>query len=106
MPRPTVTAPRTPRPARFVCLALAPAASGCAPTAGVVPGGPVTDAHLAPLVSTFSIVAVDTLTGEVGVAVQSKSPNVRAVVPWAQGGAGPWRRRRSPGSTTAARGWS
>ena len=41
-----------------------------------------------PLVSTFSIVAVDTTTGEMGVAVQSKFPNVRAVVPWAEAGAG------------------
>ena len=41
-----------------------------------------------PLVSTFSIVAVDTTTGEMGVAVQSKFPNVRAVVPWAQAGVG------------------
>ena len=42
----------------------------------------------APLVSTFSIVAVDTLTGEIGVAVQSKFPNVRAVVPWVEAGVG------------------
>ncbi|HEX8385038.1 MAG TPA: DUF1028 domain-containing protein [Rubricoccaceae bacterium] len=41
-----------------------------------------------PLVSTFSIVAVDTTTGEMGIAVQSKFPNVRAVVPWAEAGAG------------------
>ncbi len=36
------------------------------------------------LVSTFSIVAVDTQSGDVGVAVQSKFPNVRPVVPWAE----------------------
>ena len=41
-----------------------------------------------PLVSTFSIVAVDTTTGEIGVAVQSKFPNVRAVVPWVEAGVG------------------
>ncbi len=41
-----------------------------------------------PLVATFSIVAVDTLTGEIGVAVQSKFPNVRAVVPWVRAGVG------------------
>ncbi len=40
------------------------------------------------LVATFSIVAVDPLTGDVGVAVQSKFPNVRPVVPWAEAGVG------------------
>jgi uncharacterized Ntn-hydrolase superfamily protein len=46
--------------------------------------------HLAaePLVATFSIVAVDLATGDLGVAVQSKFPNVRAVVPWARAGVG------------------
>ncbi len=41
-----------------------------------------------PLVSTFSIVAVDLKNGDVGVAVQSKFPNVRPVVPWAEAGVG------------------
>lgn len=41
-----------------------------------------------PLVSTFSIVAVDPSNGDVGVAVQSKFPNVRPVVPWAEAGVG------------------
>ena len=41
-----------------------------------------------PLVSTFSIVAVDLENGDVGVAVQSKFPNVRPVVPWAEAGVG------------------
>ncbi len=41
-----------------------------------------------PLVSTFSIVAFDPETGDVGVAVQSKFPNVRPVVPWAEAGVG------------------
>ncbi len=40
------------------------------------------------LVSTFSIVAIDLQTGDVGVAVQSKFPNVRPVVPWAEAGVG------------------
>lgn len=42
----------------------------------------------APLVSTFSIVAYDPATGDVGVAVQSKFPNVRPVVPWVKAGVG------------------
>lgn len=38
--------------------------------------------------ATFSIAGFDTLTGDLGVAVQSKFPNVRAVVPWAEAGVG------------------
>jgi uncharacterized Ntn-hydrolase superfamily protein len=41
-----------------------------------------------PLISTFSIVAIDPTNGDVGVAVQSKFPNVRPVVPWAEAGVG------------------
>ena len=41
-----------------------------------------------PVVSTFSIVAIDPENGDVGVAVQSKFPNVRPVVPWAESGVG------------------
>jgi uncharacterized Ntn-hydrolase superfamily protein len=39
-------------------------------------------------ISTFSIVAVDLDNGDVGVAVQSKFPNVRPVVPWAEASVG------------------
>jgi len=38
--------------------------------------------------STFSIVGIDPENGDVGVAVQSKFPNVRPVVPWAEAGVG------------------
>ena len=41
-----------------------------------------------PFTSTFSIVAVDLTNGDVGVAVQSKFPNVRPVVAWAEAGVG------------------
>jgi len=41
-----------------------------------------------PFAATFSIVAVDPENGDVGVAVQSKFPNVRPVVPWAEAGVG------------------
>ena len=41
-----------------------------------------------PLVATFSIVAVDPRTGEIGVAVQSRFLAVGAVVPWAKAGVG------------------
>jgi uncharacterized Ntn-hydrolase superfamily protein len=38
--------------------------------------------------ATFSIAAFDPQSGDLGVAVQSKFPNVRAVVPWAEAGVG------------------
>src|SRR6266567_765948 len=41
-----------------------------------------------PLVSTFSIVARDPANGDLGVAVQSKFPNVRVAVPYAKAGVG------------------
>jgi uncharacterized Ntn-hydrolase superfamily protein len=41
-----------------------------------------------PLVSTFSIVAVDPATGELGVAVQSRWFSVGSMVPWAEHGVG------------------
>lgn len=37
---------------------------------------------------TYSIVAYDSATGDLGVAVQSKFPNVAGVVPWAKAGVG------------------
>ncbi len=88
MPTPTVTAQQTPRALRFVFFALlAAAASGCA-ASGRGAEAVATNAAGDPLVSTFSIAAVDPATGEMGVAVQSKFPNVRSVVPWAEGGVG------------------
>jgi uncharacterized Ntn-hydrolase superfamily protein len=41
-----------------------------------------------PFASTFSIAAIDLSNGDVGVAVQSKFPNVRPIVPWAEAGVG------------------
>ena len=41
-----------------------------------------------PLVATFSIVGYDVETGDLGIAVQSKFPNVRPIVPWAKAGVG------------------
>ncbi|WP_412069363.1 DUF1028 domain-containing protein [Rubrivirga sp. IMCC43871] len=79
---------RTLRPALFVSLALLAVlvASGCAPSSGEPEV--IRNAAGDPLVSTFSIVAVDTLTGEIGVAVQSKFPNVRFMVPTVVAGVG------------------
>ncbi len=49
---------------------------------------PSSDDGEATLVSTFSMVAYDSETGELGVVVQSKFPNVRPIVPWAKAGIG------------------
>lgn len=45
-------------------------------------------AHGHKLAHTYSIVALDTVTGDLGVAVQSKFPNVGGIVPWARAGVG------------------
>lgn len=44
--------------------------------------------HLLKLAHTYSIVAWDSATGDLGVAVQSKFPNVGGIVPWARSGVG------------------
>ena len=45
-------------------------------------------AHLQKLAHTYSIVAYDSVTGDLGVAVQSKFPNVGGIVPWGKAGVG------------------
>jgi uncharacterized Ntn-hydrolase superfamily protein len=45
-------------------------------------------AHLQKLAHTYSIVAYDSVTGDLGVAVQSKFPNVGGIVPWGRAGVG------------------
>jgi uncharacterized Ntn-hydrolase superfamily protein len=45
-------------------------------------------AHFHKLAHTYSIVAWDTATGDLGVAVESKFPNVGGIVPWGQAGVG------------------
>ncbi len=49
---------------------------------------PLSECHLAPTVATFSIVAFDPDTGELGIAVQSRIPAVGAIVPFAKAGVG------------------
>jgi uncharacterized Ntn-hydrolase superfamily protein len=44
--------------------------------------------HFLKLAHTYSIVAWDSVTGDLGVAVQSKFPNVGGIVPWARAGIG------------------
>ena len=45
-------------------------------------------AHFLKIAHTYSIVAWDSVTGDLGVAVQSKFPNVGGIVPWAKAGVG------------------
>jgi len=45
-------------------------------------------AHFLKLAHTYSIVAWDSTTGDLGVVVQSKFPNVGGIVPWARAGVG------------------
>jgi uncharacterized Ntn-hydrolase superfamily protein len=45
-------------------------------------------AHFNKLAHTYSIVAYDSVTGDLGIAVQSKFPNVGGIVPWARAGVG------------------
>src|SRR5918912_3957140 len=44
--------------------------------------------HRLKLAHTYSIVAYDSATGDLGVAVQSKFPNVGGIVPWGRAGVG------------------
>jgi uncharacterized Ntn-hydrolase superfamily protein len=44
--------------------------------------------HFVKLAHTYSIVAYDSASGDLGVAVQSKFPNVGGIVPWARAGVG------------------
>jgi len=44
--------------------------------------------HLVKLAHTYSIVGWDSVTGDLGVVVQSKFPNVGGLVPWARAGVG------------------
>ncbi len=48
----------------------------------------VAPADLTKRAHTYSIVAYDSTTGDLGVAVQSKFPNVGGIVPWAKAGVG------------------
>ena len=73
LPRPT--------PAALLLLSLR--------VAGLAAQTPVTaPAHFLKLAHTYSIVAYDSATGDLGVAVQSKFPNVGGIVPWGRAGIG------------------
>lgn len=56
---------------------------------GVLAQQPISPpSHFEKLAHTYSIVAYDSVTGDLGVAVQSKFPNVGGIVPWARAGVG------------------
>jgi uncharacterized Ntn-hydrolase superfamily protein len=57
----------------------------CHPSLAVAQTPP---SHFRKLAHTYSIVAYDSVTGDLGVAVQSKFPNVGGIVPWAVSGVG------------------
>lgn len=67
-------------------LLVALAAASRAPLFAQQPLTP--PAHFQKLAHTYSIVAWDSVTGDLGVAVQSKFPNVGGIVPWAVSGVG------------------
>ncbi len=71
---------------RLVSILLVALVTSFAPARVVGQPSGSSDEH--PLVSTFSIVGFDSETGDLGVAVQSKFPNVRPIVPWAKAGVG------------------
>ena len=66
------------------CLAAALAAAPVLAAQQPVTAPP----HLEKLAHTYSIVAWDSATGDLGVAVQSKFPNVGGIVPWGRAGVG------------------
>jgi uncharacterized Ntn-hydrolase superfamily protein len=54
----------------------------------ITPAAPDAPSRAAPLAHTFSIVARDSVTGDLGVAVQSHYFSVGPIVPWAEAGVG------------------
>ena len=67
-------------------------------------GSPALATALPPTIATFSIVAFDSATGDLGVAVQSKFFAVGSVVPWAKAGVGAIATQASGNTTYGPRG--
>src|SRR3954469_15377748 len=70
----------------FVLMAMLQLTTYRSPLTAQVPT--VAPSHLQKLAHTYSIVAYDSATGDLGVAVQSKFPNVAGIVPWGRAGVG------------------
>jgi uncharacterized Ntn-hydrolase superfamily protein len=69
-----------------VLLSCLPFTVHCSRLLGQTPT--TTPSHHQKLAHTYSIVAFDSATGDLGVAVQSKFPNVGGIVPWGRAGVG------------------
>ncbi|MFL5403304.1 MAG: DUF1028 domain-containing protein [Gemmatimonadales bacterium] len=71
---------------RVSVLLVYPLTAYRSPLTGQTPT--IAPSHLQKLAHTYSIVAYDSATGDLGVAVQSKFPNVGGIVPWGRAGVG------------------
>jgi uncharacterized Ntn-hydrolase superfamily protein len=84
------TSPAMPAPRGLLAgpLLLALTLGLAHPSAGSAQQPVTAPSHFSKLAHTYSIVAWDSATGDLGVAVQSKFPNVGGIVPWAKSGVG------------------
>jgi len=73
---------------RAFVLLLVPLTAYCLPLTLLAQSPTIAPSHLRKLAHTYSIVAYDSSTGDLGVAVQSKFPNVGGIVPWGRTGVG------------------
>jgi uncharacterized Ntn-hydrolase superfamily protein len=78
--------PRWSRAAALLCLSVSHLALHVSRLPAQQPTTP--PPHLQKIAHTYSIVGWDSATGDLGVVVQSKFPNVGGIVPWAQAGVG------------------
>ncbi|HEY9015222.1 MAG TPA: DUF1028 domain-containing protein [Gemmatimonadales bacterium] len=69
-----------------LCSGILPLTASSSPLAAQQPT--ISPPHHIKLAHTYSIVAYDSVTGDLGVAVQSKFPNVGGIVPWGRAGVG------------------
>jgi len=83
------TSPARPAPRGLPVVPLLALLLGLAhPSSGSAQQPVTAPVHFSKLAHTYSIVAWDSATGDLGVAVQSKFPNVGGIVPWAKSGVG------------------
>ena len=73
---------------RAFLLLLLPLTAYRSPLTLLAQSPTVAPSHGLKLAHTYSIVAYDSSTGDLGVAVQSKFPNVGGIVPWGRTGVG------------------
>ena len=99
---------RATTPVFLLSISLAAAQVSCSPftvhrSRQPFPSPTAAPSHFQKLAHTYSIVAYDSVTGDLGVAVQSKFPNVGGIVPWGKAGVGALNQpnRRSSGVSSA-----